>query len=93
MATATMETRRVQYIGQVQGVAFRRRTEELAQHFPVSGYVRNLPDGSVELVATGDAHALTTFFARVASRMHREIVEAHATTLPTETFVGFVIRQ
>ncbi len=45
--------RRVVFHGRVQGVCFRATTRELARRFAVTGFVRNLPDGTVELEAQG----------------------------------------
>ena len=49
-----MKTVRAVVIGRVQGVWFRAATADKAREFGVKGYVRNLPDGSVEFVAAGD---------------------------------------
>ena len=49
--------------GRVQGVAFRASTVEHARAHGVTGWVRNLADGSVELEAQGDDAALTAFLA------------------------------
>ncbi len=48
--------RRIRVIvsGRVQGVYFRARTGELAEGLGLSGWVRNLPDGRVEIVGEGD---------------------------------------
>ena len=47
--------------GRVQGVGFRYFTEAIAQREGVAGWVRNLPDRSVEVVAEGDADAIQRF--------------------------------
>ena len=47
------ERRTIIYTGQVQGVGFRNRTSHIARRFPIVGYVRNLPNGSVEIVVEG----------------------------------------
>jgi acylphosphatase len=52
---------RVIYRGNVQGVGFRYTTRNLARGFDVSGYVKNLPDGSVEVVAEGLAAEIRAF--------------------------------
>ena len=44
--------------GRVQGVAFRAHTREQARRLGLTGYAKNLPDGSVEVLACGDAAAL-----------------------------------
>lgn len=44
----------VHYSGQVQGVGFRHTTTMLARHFEVTGFVQNLPDGRVRMVAEGE---------------------------------------
>ena len=44
----------VRVSGIVQGVGFRWFVRERARRLGLSGWVRNLPDGSVEVVAAGD---------------------------------------
>ena len=57
--------RRVIYRGRVQGVGFRATTSRLASGFLVTGYVKNLNDGSVEVVACGDAAEVDRFLAAI----------------------------
>jgi len=44
--------------GRVQGVFFRASTEREAQRLGVTGYAKNLPDGSVEVLACGTVSAV-----------------------------------
>lgn len=44
--------------GRVQGVWFRATTQQQAQRLALTGSARNLPDGSVEVMACGEAAAL-----------------------------------
>ena len=44
--------------GRVQGVGFRFTVEMQATRLGLKGYVRNLPEGSVEVVAEGEEQAL-----------------------------------
>jgi acylphosphatase len=49
------------YSGQVQGVGFRYTVKSTASGFDVSGSVRNLPEGGVELIAEGAKDELEAF--------------------------------
>jgi len=51
----------IHYIGNVQGVGFRYTVKSLATGFEVTGTVRNLADGRVELVAEGVKDELIAF--------------------------------
>ena len=58
----TMPARQIFYTGRVQGVGFRYATKRLAMGFDVTGWVRNLPDGRVELqVESREAAELEAF--------------------------------
>jgi len=50
--------RRCRVTGRVQGVFYRASTRERALMLGVAGYARNLPDGSVEVLACGDPAAV-----------------------------------
>ena len=45
--------KRIYYQGSVQGVGFRFTTHRMANRHRLTGYVRNLPDGTVEMLAQG----------------------------------------
>ncbi|TMH96777.1 acylphosphatase [Candidatus Bathyarchaeota archaeon] len=49
---------RILISGLVQGVFFRRGIADLARQLGVTGWVRNLPDGGVEVVCEGDKNEL-----------------------------------
>jgi acylphosphatase len=49
------------YSGQVQGVGFRYSAKSVASGFEVTGAIRNLPDGRVELTAEGAQDELEAF--------------------------------
>ena len=59
----------VQFSGMVQGVGFRYQTERVARAFDVAGYVRNMPDGRVEVVAEGQPGEVQRFLAAVEESM------------------------
>ena len=50
--------RRYVVTGRVQGVGYRNFVEHLAGKIQIDGYVRNLPDGSVEVLAMGTSENL-----------------------------------
>ncbi|MFA5388414.1 MAG: acylphosphatase [Candidatus Omnitrophota bacterium] len=49
-----MKRAHVFYSGQVQGVGFRYTAQDIAEAFGISGWVKNLRDGRVEIVAEGE---------------------------------------
>ena len=51
----------VLYSGRVQGVGFRYTAQRVSRDYAIGGYVRNLPDGRVELVAEGLEPEVDTF--------------------------------
>src|SRR3984893_12467620 len=66
-----MTSLQVFYEGRVQGVGFRFTVRHIAKGFDVIGWVRNLPDGRVELQATGNEEEVRAFLDQVAqSELH-----------------------
>lgn len=74
----------VHYSGRVQGVGFRWNACNIARGFQVTGFVRNLPDGRVQLVAEGARGEVDRLLAGIADSMagniqHAETVVSRAT--------------
>lgn len=85
--------RRTTYFsGCVQGVGFRYTVQEIASRFDLTGVVRNLRDGRVELVAEGAAGELDRFQAAIEEAMRSHIEEVKASdSAATGEFRGFSI--
>jgi acylphosphatase len=87
-----MQSRRVLYSGRVQGVGFRYNARRIASRYAVTGFVKNLDDGRVELLAEGPPDQLDGFLAELASSMSDYIRSADMQTLPaTATYKSFDI--
>lgn len=63
----------VWFSGNVQGVGFRQTSWRIAQSHPVSGWVRNLPDGQVEMLVEGSAADCAAYLAVVQERLNENI--------------------
>lgn len=84
--------RTVMYSGMVQGVGFRYTTRAVASRFDVTGTVRNVPDGRVELVAEGAREELNRFQHAVTDALGRYIKDAAVEDVPgTDEFTSFTI--
>ena len=81
------------YSGRVQGVGFRVTVRQLACGYEVTGTVRNLPDGRVELVAEGAQAELAAFLTGIAeSDLSGFIAKKHETWQPAQgNLRGFAI--
>lgn len=85
-------TRRVLFSGRVQGVGFRWTVNRLARRYPVTGFVRNLHDGRVELVISGTVDSLDQLSADVTEHFADNItaVDSESVEHP-EDFMDFRI--
>ena len=79
-ATQPTERRTAHYSGRVQGVGFRYTARQIAESFDVTGYVQNLDDGRVRVVAEGEAAELDRFLGRIAETMARYIRNVDVST-------------
>ena len=82
------------YEGNVQGVGFRWSVRNVAKGFDVTGSVRNLRDGRVELQVTGDEEEVRAFLEAILQSELRAHIKKHSETpLPNPpAFRGFEIR-
>ena len=62
---ASQKRMQIFFSGTVQGVGFRFTAERLARRFPVTGFVRNLEDGRVEVTAEGEEATLVEFLTAI----------------------------
>jgi acylphosphatase len=80
------------FAGRVQGVGFRYTTRNLAISFDVTGFVRNLADGRVEVVAEGPAKEVEAFIEAISDRMRTYIHRCDAAHEPASgEYPTFVI--
>lgn len=54
------------FSGRVQGVGFRYTAQRIARRYELAGYVKNLPDGSVEMLAQGSSEAIANALRDIA---------------------------
>lgn len=83
----------VHYSGRVQGVGFRATARRVALGYEVTGTIRNLPDGRVELIAEGERSELEEFQQGIRdSGLGHFIRQEHVTWAePKNEFRGFEI--
>jgi acylphosphatase len=80
-----MQRLTVLYSGRVQGVGFRATIRQLACGYEVTGTVRNLPDGRVEVIAEGIRDELEAFLAGISeSGLSGLIAKRHETWRPAQ---------
>lgn len=89
-----VECVRIIYRGRVQGVGFRFTVSRIATGYPITGYVKNLRDGTVELIAQGTAETIAEFTAEIARVMEGNITGCDRETVTAgEEFSRFSIRR
>ena len=53
------------FSGEVQGVGFRYTAHRIARRYNITGFVRNLPDGDVEMLAQGPEQDIKKYIADI----------------------------
>jgi len=91
--TASLHRRTCYFTGRVQGVGFRYTVHNLAMPHNIRGYVRNLPDGRVELVMEGPDQDMDHLLDAIRQKMNQFIRRVDMQDEPpTNAFSGFAIR-
>jgi acylphosphatase len=82
------------YEGNVQGVGFRYSVKQVAKGYDLTGSVRNLRDGRVELLAAGEEDEVRAFLEAILQSELRGLIRKHTEApLPDPpAFRGFEIR-
>ena len=84
--------KQIVYSGRVQGVGFRFTCQRIAHRYELSGYVKNLPDRSVELLIQGHPEDVTDCMKDVADSFGGYIRDKKITKLqPNPAYADFKI--
>ncbi|MBQ3841773.1 MAG: acylphosphatase [Ruminiclostridium sp.] len=80
------------FYGRVQGVGFRYRAEYAADSYGVTGWVRNLYDGSVEMEAEGTERSIDDMIIAIEKGSYIRIEDMSVKTIPVEGSSYFEVR-
>ena len=81
------------YSGSVHGVGFRFTAERTALSLGLTGWVKNLNDGRVEIICEGTAKAIDEFRSKIQAVFGEYIIKTEAIVEePSGEFTGFDIR-
>jgi acylphosphatase len=86
-----MKTVQMVVSGKVQHVGFRACTKRIAVSLGVGGIVQNLPDGRVEITASGDQAILDKFVAMIYACPRVVIRDVEVKALPPHEYFDFCI--
>jgi acylphosphatase len=87
-----MKATMVYYSGNVQGVGFRATAVMIARDYPVTGWVKNLADGRVQLLVEGPEDSVAKFLKAVRDHWKDDIDKEKAEDQkPTGKYKGFEI--
>lgn len=91
-----MQTKTIYLIiaGRVQGVGFRYFALHKAQELTIFGWIRNIPDGKVEIEAEGDPQNLETFVDWMKTGPARAVIGSVSVSeiTPHRNFRDFIVR-
>ena len=89
-----METISITVTGKVQGVFYRQSTKEKALELGITGIVKNLPDGSVQIMASGTNDQLNQLVAWCKQGPPRAVVtNVQVEKIAPHAFFGFTVQR
>ena len=77
-------TKHIVFIGRVQGVGFRFTALDMARRYKLTGLVRNLPDGTVEMIAQGPHDNITDCIRDIEESFRVYIKEIKIEEIPSD---------
>lgn len=89
-----MIAKRYRVYGRVQGVGFRWFVNHTAESLGLKGYVVNMPDGSVEIIAEADSEEIFETFKDylIKGNGFSEVEDIEEENIPVEGFIDFSIK-
>lgn len=80
------------FYGWVQGVGFRWKASHTARRFGISGWVRNLADGSVEMEAEGTARDIADLIEALENHSWGSVSRVESRDIPLNNDYSFEVR-
>jgi acylphosphatase len=78
------QAKKVIFTGRVQGVGFRYSTDRIANKYAVTGYVKNLPTGQVEMLIQGNAPTVKSCIEEVKQYFDGYIRDTKINDVPAD---------
>ncbi len=86
-----MKTLYILVIGRVQGVGFRACVRRIASDMNIRGTVMNLPDGKVQIYASGESMSLEKFVSMLYGCPRAQVRDVRSSELPVQHYDDFSI--
>lgn len=89
-----IKTIQIHVAGKVQGVYYRASTQQTAQQLHIDGWVSNLPDGRVHILARAEENMLQQFIAWChQGPTYAKVTSVHVEDMPdVAVSPGFIVR-
>ena len=84
--------RHIIFYGYVQGVGFRWKAKHTAQRYGISGWVRNLDDGSVEMEAEGTSRDIDDLTEALENHSWGSVERIESRNIPVHGDYNFEVR-